>query len=96
MTEHTVKNVNGVDVPLTDEEIAELNANDAAFQAAAPAALLAALVKKRQNAYARESDPLAIKAQRLEWLGDPQAEIAKQAYLAKVAEIQVRYPYPGS
>lgn len=48
--------------------------------------------ERRQMAYRAESDPLAIRAQRLAWLNDPAAETAKAEYLAKVADIQARFP----
>lgn len=48
----------------------------------------------RQAAYVSESDPMALRAQRLEWQGDELAPQAKADYLAKVAEIKVRFPYP--
>jgi hypothetical protein len=48
--------------------------------------------QRRQSAYRAESDPLAIRAQRLAWLNDPAAETAKAEYLAKVADIQARFP----
>ena len=44
------------------------------------------LRRQRQSAYTKESDPLFMKWQR--------GEIAKEHWIAKVAEIKARFPYP--
>jgi hypothetical protein len=70
-------------------QIAEANAN------AQPAAIVATMQDFRANAYRVESDPMLIRAQRLEWQNDPTAPQAKKDYLAMVAEIKARFPYPA-
>lgn len=47
---------------------------------------------QRKAAYLSESDPLVIRAMRLQMAGDPGADAAKNEALAKVAEIKARHP----
>lgn len=67
---------------------------EAEIVAAAYASDLALAQKQRRFAYQRVADGMAIRAQRLEWLGDPDAAQAKADYLAKIAEIKAEFPDP--
>jgi hypothetical protein len=51
--------------------------------------------KQREAAYRGESDALVIRAVRLQLAGDPGFDAAKTEALAKVAEIQARFPDMG-
>ncbi|RZI78299.1 MAG: hypothetical protein EOP38_27895, partial [Rubrivivax sp.] len=86
MGDYTTKNVNGVDVALSPEEIANLESRDVAWHAGSGARETEAVRMLRATAYVAESDPMAIRAQRLEWQNDPEAPAARQAYLDKVVE----------
>jgi hypothetical protein len=87
--------IDGEILELTPAEIAALEARDAAWMAAQPVALLKDVRDRRAAAYRAESDPLAIRAQRLAWLNDTGAAQAQADYLAKVADIKARFPYPA-
>lgn len=76
--------VNGVEVPMTPQEIAERQAEEAAWEAGAIERQNAEAEKSRQAAYVSESDPLFFKAQR--------GESTMEEWQAKVAEIKARYP----
>ena len=65
-------------VPLTDEEIAELNQPYVPTQQEQES--------NRASAYTAEADPLFFKSQR--------GEATTAEWEAKVAEIKARYPYP--
>ena len=81
-----IKLVNGVPVEMIAEEIAERQAQEAAWEAEANQRLKAQQEALRQAAYASESDPLFFMAQR--------GEATVEEWTAKVAEIKARYPYP--
>lgn len=81
-----IKLVNGVPVEMTAEEIAERQAQEAAWEAEANQRLKAQQEVLRQAAYAAESDPIFFMAQR--------GEATVEEWTAKVAEIKARYPYP--
>jgi hypothetical protein len=95
MTEGSLtKLVDGDVVPLGDEEIAEFNQCTKNFEAARSSLELADMTAKRRAAYRNECDPLAIRAWRLGLMGDKDVAQANADYLAKVAEVKSRYPYP--
>ena len=64
----------------------------AAKEAAHPENVLARMKNLRAAAYRSESDPLGMRALRLEMAGDPGAAQAKADYLDKVVEIEKRFP----
>jgi len=78
--------IQGEIVPLTPEQQAEFDAYNA--PEAVYARELEEVAVNRRLAYTAESDPLAFKYQETELPED------KQAWLAKKAEIQARYPEP--
>lgn len=78
------KLVNGVVVPMTEQEIAERQAEEAVWEAGATDRFNAEQEKNRSAAYQKESDPIFFKAQR--------GEATLADWQAKVAEIKARYP----
>ena len=82
-----IKLVNGVPVEMTAEEIAERQAQEAAWQAEANLRLKAEQEAKRQAAYTAEADPLFFKWQA--------GEGTEEEWKAKRQEIRDRYPYPA-
>lgn len=73
-----------IDKNLTDEEIADREA----YEAAEYDRLYLEVEQARQGAYQSESDPIFFTYQRNE------DGATKQQWLDKVAEIKARYPYP--
>jgi hypothetical protein len=82
-----IKLVNGIPVEMTAEEIAERQAQEAAWQAEANARLKAQQEAARHAAYTEEADPLFFKWQA--------GEGTEADWLAKRQEIRDRYPYPA-
>lgn len=80
-----IKLVNGVPVEMTAEEIAERQAQEAAWQAEANLRLKEEQEAKRHAAYTAEADPLFFKWQA--------GEGTEEEWLAKRQEIRDRYPY---
>ena len=84
------KNVNGIDIPLTKEEEAEVLKQWAANKDILNTPEV--IISNRINAYKKESDPLKIEAEY-----DALIKGTKPNYKlwkAKVAEIKKRYPLP--
>ena len=79
-----IKLVNGVSVPMTAQEIADRQAEEAAWQEGATERFNARQEKARASAYIAESDPLFFKSQR--------GEATQEEWLAKIVEIKNRYP----
>lgn len=77
------KLVNGVKVDLTEQEIAEIQAEWAHNEAQKPATLEALKEQQRLDAYRNEADPLFFKWQR--------GEATEQEWLNKIQEIKGRY-----
>jgi hypothetical protein len=80
------KLVDGTPVEMTAAEIAERQAQEAAWAAEANARLKAQQEANRKLAYEAEADPLFFMSQR--------GEATVEEWQAKVAEIKARYPYP--
>lgn len=79
-----MKLVNGENVPMTEAEIAERQAEEAAWDAGKTERHNKESETLRQSAYQKEADPLFFKWQR--------GEATEQEWLDKVAEIKARYP----
>ena len=88
MSSYATKNVNGVDVPLNPDEIAELEARDAEWAAGEVDRKTEATRLMRAAAMVAEADPLFFKYQA--------GEIPKEDWEAKRTEIRARYPYPDA
>jgi hypothetical protein len=82
-----IKLVDGIPVEMTAAEIAERQAQEAAWAAEANARLKAQQEAARATAYALEADPLFFMSQR--------GEATLEEWQAKVAEIKARFPYPS-
>jgi hypothetical protein len=80
------KLVDGTPVEMTAAEIAERQAQEAAWAAEANARLKAQQEANRKLAYEADADPLFFMSQR--------GEATVEEWQAKVAEIKARYPYP--
>jgi hypothetical protein len=92
MAEYTTHLVNGIEVALTAPEIAALQARDAAWLAAQPAALNAIARANRAAAFSNELDPFAMKMLR----GETDAHggaITTATLTALAADIRARFPY---
>lgn len=79
-----IKLVNGVAVPMTEQEIAARQAEEAAWIAGATERFNEEQRQNRRAAYLEEADPLFFKVQR--------GEAEMQAWLDKIAEIKLRFP----
>ena len=79
------KSVNGVAVPMTADEIAERQAEEAAWEAGKTERFNEEQKANRKSAYENEADPLFFKVQR--------GESTMQDWQAKVDEIKARFPY---
>ena len=80
------KNVNGVDVELTPEEISQIESDEADWAAGADARVAAKVQSDRRNAYKEEADHLHLEEER--------GEVPVGTWAAKVAEIKARIPKP--
>jgi hypothetical protein len=81
-----IKLVNGISVEMTAEEIAERQAQEAAWEAETNQRLKVQQQAARASAYTQEADPLFFQAQR--------GKATQQEWLDKIAEIEARFPYP--
>lgn len=86
-----IKIVDGVEIPLSEAEITERIAEEAAWEAGSIARQNAELERLRAEAYRTEADPIYFKYQRQE-LDDDGTQLIKQDWKDKVAEIKARYP----
>ena len=87
-----IKVVDGVEIPLSEAEIAERIAEEAAWEAGAIARHNAEMERLRAEAYRLESDPIFFKYQRQEMNESGSAQLIKQDWKNKVAEIKARWP----
>ena len=78
------KNVNGVDVELTPEEISQIESDEADWAAGADARVAAKVQSDRRNAYKEEADELFFQEQA--------GEISSGTHAAKRTEIKQRFP----
>ena len=86
MTRTIVDTENPIGRPATEAEEAEFDAREAEWSAQAATRALAECVSNRADAYRTEADPLFFQVQR--------GDIAQDVWLAKVAEIKIRFPKP--
>lgn len=79
------KLVNGIQVSMTEQEIADRQAEEAEWEESATTRFNNQQKKSREMAYKTESDPLFFKSQR--------GEVTLQEWQDKVEEIKLRFPY---
>lgn len=87
-----IKIVDGVEIPLSEAEIAERVAEETAWNAGATARHNAEMERLRAEAYIKESDPIFFKYQRQELNESGTAQLIKQDWKDMVAEIKARHP----
>jgi len=77
-------NIDNKRIQFTPEEESARDAEEAAFEAEAPARAAEEVQRNRRAAYQEESDPLFFEEQR--------GEVSAGTHAAKVAEIKLRFP----
>lgn len=80
-----IKNIDGVNYLLNDNDLAEIAEREAEWEAGASEKQNQLAKRNRAATYIMESDSLFFKAQR--------GEATNQEWLNKVAEIREKYPY---